>query len=215
MTSPQDNPGAYATIKFTKEEGDAFFALVGRIIFEWASIDRDMFDLFHLLLGGDEKVASVVYYRHKTIGNKRDLAKDVAEVKLPDDDKARLKPIWDRIESNLWVRNAVAHYPTQVQFEVIWDLHADGGPKVIKNDAQIQAITEPKDVLSGAKEKTLKTQDLIDHLEVAKAIHKDFSDAVKIFQHNSSQWLTKFAQPTAGGSRQTPPAQEPNESGPR
>lgn len=179
-------PNTLVQLQFTKEQSDRFFSALGRCISEWARIDRLLFDLCEFILETDEHVAAVIYYRIKTLGGRKSLAIDLAKAKLKSYDNKVLEPIWKCFDDNIWLRNAIAHYPTQVTMEAIWDLWADGGPRVIKQESYAQSITEPKEVLKGSPARSVAVEDMEAHIGVVQKLHSDLSTAINIFKYNAT-----------------------------
>lgn len=206
---PEIIPGTLVKIEFTKEQGDRFYAAIGRCIAEWARIDRLMFELCETVLKTDEKLAAIIYYKQNTIGNKRQLVEELCGAGLSEAEQKSLKPTWDFVETYLWIRNAVAHYPTEIQFEIVYDLKAEGGPKAIRQGSQVFSITEPKQLLRGGQEKRLGVEELEVHVGLVQKAYEQFNAAINVIKFNRTK-VSEVAQPAAvplPSQQASPPAQ--------
>src|SRR6266513_2014915 len=103
----------------TREEEDRFYAAIGRAITNWSSLETQLFEIAHLILGGRRDLASIVFYRTPTIETRLTLTSDLVEFVLPDygpgeHPDSALKT-WRRLQgeirTKLAIRNALAHDP--------------------------------------------------------------------------------------------------------
>jgi hypothetical protein len=212
-------PGTWAHVRVSEEQIDKFYSLFGRCINEWSHIDRAFFDCCEFALGVDEVRTSVVYYRWPTFGGRRDLTSELMAIVLAkaDDDQADEKKqereAWAKIKAEVErltpLRNVLAHEPTRVEFSVVWDLHAEGGPKVHKTESNLQVYREPKKLLRGkVEQQVFALTDLEEHLKAVKKLREDIRNFLNPLKHAvalKKQFPGPSAEHLQGLRNQTPP----------
>jgi len=67
----------------TRKEQDKFYVALGRAITNWSSLESQLFEITHLILGCARGLASVVFYRTPTIDSRLTLTTDLVEFILP------------------------------------------------------------------------------------------------------------------------------------
>jgi hypothetical protein len=169
-----DDP-SFATLNFGDPDAiQKFYSVLGLCINEWSYVDRGLFDCFRLFLATDEKRAAIVYYSISRFEGRKNLADELSAIALNDADQ---RTAWDEIVAEIRrlqpFRNIIAHQPVLQTGEIIWDMHAPGGPAVVDAKVIFQVTIEEKEILRGKKSprKILK-EELDQHLLDITKLHR-------------------------------------------
>lgn len=190
-------PGSRVQIEITPEQVNEFYALIGKCTTQWARIERLLFEVCVWALGVDEARTAAIFYAWPTLGGRRNVTNELVRLAAPNDDE--WKGITDAIDEHQPFRNMLAHEPVRQQFEIIWDMFAEGGPKPIRSDGRLEVHTEPKKLLrgKGKVEQTISIPELEAHLEATKRLHADLALFLKARQEAV---LSKSAAPDSPSS---------------
>jgi len=105
------------------------------------------------------------------------------EVSLPLD----LKKQWDSALAEMSrlvpLRNVIAHQPIRQQGEIVWDMWAEGGPKVHRAGVRLEVNVEEKELLRGKrKPQTILIEDLRQHTKDVAELSKAMDAIAKSFR---------------------------------
>lgn len=148
--------------------------MMGYCIAEWARVDEQLFQIFHMALQCPKKQAAVVYYRTNTLGGRLALASALVSALLPKtvsgeqshDDRVRWNEVKTAINSILGTRNRIAHKsvnwhqaPQFIDANAYLDVAPDSSFDIFENENE-------RLVESGEPQKPLTLSDLQTHAQL-------------------------------------------------
>lgn len=188
---PGEIPGSRATINFGEDspEWKEFYSVLGYCVNQWSYIDRTMFEVCELCLDIDEIKAAIIFYQNTNFEFRKRMVFELVAISLGKDCPKELwKEISSAMEELQKFRNIVAHHPTKQYGEVIWDLHAEGGPKVHSALVRLEIQIEEKELLRGRrKPQTITMNDLMQYSKEITQLHQKLKKFLDVFRNSPTR----------------------------
>ena len=97
-----------------REAESEFLRALGLCVSQWAFVDRQLFRLFTLGLQAATHRAALIYYTPKTLSQRVQFVDKLLEQNLPPEQyKTEWKPLFDKHDDLIPVRNIFVHHPTR------------------------------------------------------------------------------------------------------
>jgi hypothetical protein len=171
------------------DKHDEFFLWVGRCITVWASVDEELFAIFHECIG-PKLQSAIIYYRTNTIGARLALTAAIVESYFPKEQKNGGKDhetviAWRKVKKDfddqLGTRNRLAHHPVHISIysrgdNIDW---VEGPPEDSFATYELH-MSQGEEMKEGKAPEPLNILDLRDHYAKVTLVR----NALDLFRQN-------------------------------
>jgi hypothetical protein len=165
--------------EFQQDKRDAFMALLGTCITEWAWIEEEIYKICQLILGTVSEHTSIVFYRTPTLEGRLSLADELMGTIFPKPENGEHlhfdAGIWSKLLSDLRfqmpIRNQLAHSPTGAGIFGFTDERTGKIDEIVEIKMQSYPHDQEMHRPKKPNRKLLHHEDLETHLNAVRAIY--------------------------------------------